>query len=324
MLGRNTIRTLRNLQRDTTRPPTPADIDNQTHDRLDLAASEQYCQAITRREAKNFYWGFIALPKTQRVAIYALYSFARQVDDAVDLRGDRTGESGLAIDPGGDPLALHRERLARCFAGDATDPVTQVLAQVVRRYQIPQVELEALIRGVEMDLNTTRYETWEDLRGYCQLVASSIGRMCVRVFGYNDPVALERADDLGVAMQLANTLRDVGEDLGRGRVYLPQVDLRRFGITETALAAGQPGDGWAPMMHEQIDRARQTFERGLEVADYIPRRAAVCVRTMAGIYQAILERLEDDPTIPLQRRLSLDSRTKLGVTLKSWAQVMSP
>lgn len=287
-----------------------------------LRMSERYCQELTRREAKNFYWGFVALPRPQRIAIYALYSFARQVDDAVDLHVAGDGAGDATNNPDGDPLAPHRERLGRCFAGDISDPVMHVLSEVIPHYDIPRDELEALIEGVELDLNVTRYATWEDLRRYCQLVASTIGRMCVRIFGYDDPIALEYADDLGVAMQVANTLRDVREDFQRGRIYLPQEDLARFGIREADLAFDIAPEGWGALMHFEIARAREYFESGLRVTDHIPRRAAACVLTMAGIYQAILQRLEREPDLPLRRRLSLDTSEKLAVMLGSWARVI--
>ncbi|HET7036467.1 MAG TPA: squalene/phytoene synthase family protein [Thermomicrobiaceae bacterium] len=285
-------------------------------DGWDLRRSEAYCQALTRREAKNFYWGFIALPRPRRVAIYALYSFARQVDDAVDLRMACGG--ALA----GDPLAPHRARLDACFAGHVADPVMHVLSEVIRRYGLPHEELEGLIDGVALDLRVTRYATWEELRRYCELVAATVGRMCVRIFGYDDPIALEQAVELGVAMQLANALRDVREDFQRGRVYLPQEDLARFGLSDDDLVSEGPPDGWDALLHFEASRAREAFAAGLHVQEHIPRRAAACVLTMAGLYQAILDRLEREPELPLRRRLSLDSRQKLAVMGRAWARVI--
>ncbi|MGH2448737.1 MAG: phytoene/squalene synthase family protein [Chloroflexota bacterium] len=277
----------------------------------ELRASQEYCRELTRREAANFYWGFVALPREQRVAIYALYSFARQVDDDVDL---------AIAGPG--TFQKQRDRLIEGLAGEIDDPVMQVLADVVPRYQIPATDLEGLIDGVEMDLQVQRYQSWDLLRRYCDLVASTVGRMCVRVFGFKHPNALEYADDLGVAMQLSNILRDVREDLDRGHIYVPQDELRRFGVDEADLLAGTPGRGWEPLVQHQIERARQFFAGGLKVTDEIPRRAGVCVLTMAGIYQSILDEIENDPYLPLKRRASLRRRTKLSVMLRSWLQAM--
>src|SRR5439155_24511429 len=134
-------------------------------------------------------------------------------------------------------IAAQRRRLRACVAGDRGDPVMVVLGRAVERYAIPAAELEALIDGVEMDLRRRRYGTWAELESYCRLVASMVGRMCVRIFGFSDPVALERADRLGLALQLVNVLRDVTEDAAMDRVYLPAEELRRFGVEESDLLA---------------------------------------------------------------------------------------
>lgn len=325
MLGRDTLRSLATRRAiDPAIPPTlslTTGFDANTP-ALEIDASARYCQELTRREAKNFYWGFIALPKSQRIAIYALYSFAREVDDAVDLAGSAFTPNGTESDPRIEMLQLHRERLRRCFVGDVNDPIMHVLSRAVERYGIPHDELEALVRGVEMDLSVTRYETWEDFRRYSSLVASAVGRMCVRVFGFSDPAALELADELGVAMQLANMLRDVREDYGRDRIYLPQEDLQRHQVSEEMLANGNAGPEWESLVRFEIERARACFATGLRVTDFVPRRAAACVHTMAGIYQAILDRIELDPFVPLQERISLNSRSKLAVMAKSWARAI--
>ena len=275
---------------------------------LRLREAERACAGLARREAKNFYWGFIALPRERRNAIYALYGFARQVDDEVDRPG-AGAEAGLAE---------QRRRLRACLAGDRGDPVMVVLGQAVERYGIPAAELEALIDGVEMDLRRRRYETWVDLQSYCRLVASMVGRMCVRIFGFRDAKALEHADELGLALQLVNILRDVAEDAAMDRVYLPAEELRRFGVADADLLAGSPGPGWEPFVRFQSDRARSLYASGLGVCDYIPSSSAACVRTMAGIYRRILDRIEADPRRPLRERISLSTAAKLRVALGSW------
>ncbi len=279
--------------------------------RLDLHQSQRFCQQMAFREAKNFYWGFISLERERRIAIYALYDFARQVDDAADR-----------ADPDNLPTRLeaHRERIRRCVRGEYLDPVMQVLARAVRRYGIPQAELMALVDGVEMDLHRHRYETWDDLRRYCNLVASVVGRMCVRIFGYDDPIALDYADHLGIALQITNILRDVREDAALGRIYLPREDLRRFKVSESDLLAGHPGPGWPDVVAFEARRAREFFGTGLRVAEHIPRRPAVCVRTMAGIYRCILDKIEKQPDLPLQRRAALSHIEKLKVVVESWLQ----
>ena len=275
----------------------------------DLRAAERYCHELARREAKNFYWGFISLPYEQRIAIYALYGFAREVDDDADSP-DRAQLP--------ERLALHRERISRCMRGEWTDPVTHVLSRVVQRYAIPENELLALVDGVELDLFRKRYRTWEELEGYCRLVASVVGRMCVRIFGYEDPRALERADELGLALQLTNILRDVREDAQLGRIYLPQEDLERFRVSEGQLIDGTASEDWRELVAFEARRARSLFASGYGVLRLIPRRAAVCVHTMAGIYERILEKIERDPDFPLRGRTSLSPSEKLVVMVGSW------
>jgi 15-cis-phytoene synthase len=286
-----------------------------------LTASEQYCQEITRREARNFYWGFVALPKRQRVAIYALYSFSRQVDDAIDLGGHDFSSNGKAT-TALEQCAIQRRRVEDCYRGKPGDPVTRVLCDVVREYEIPREELLALVRGVEMDIEHPRYETWEDLEQYCHHVASAVGRMCVRIFGYSDAAALTYADDLGTALQITNILRDVREDFDLGRVYLPQEELRGFGVAESSLGTAQPRGKWEDMVRLEIERAKGYYDSGLRVTELIPRRAAACVLTMAGLYRKILNQIEEDPYLPLRQRAHLRKRTKLKVLLGSWLKAV--
>jgi phytoene synthase len=271
--------------------------------------AERFNREMARREAKNFYWGFISLPHDQRMAIYALYNYGRIVDDEAD-------QSDLPDLPG--RLMPYRARVARCARGEYEDPIMQVLAEAVKRFGIPERELLMLIDGVEMDNDRKRYRTWDDLRGYCYLVASVVGRMCVRIFGFKDPVALERADDLGLALQLTNILRDVKEDAGMGRIYLPQEELERFGVSEEALLAGTPGPGWEPLVALQTARTRALFSSGYEVLRHIPRRPAACVQTMGGIYEGILKKIESDPWLPLHQRAALSPTEKLRVMVESW------
>jgi phytoene synthase len=322
-----------------------------------LAAAERYCQRMARREAGNFYWGFIALPRTQRISIYALYDFARQIDDATDGPGatdagvwldvtagrrDRErsrldgGEGDGRLPAAGHPgpetdghalrsamareqLEAQRRRLRRALAGDpGEDPVMQVLTRAVRRHRIPASELEELVSGVEMDLVRSRYATWEELRGYCQLVAGVVGRMCVRIFGFDGDGALERADSLGAALQLINILRDVREDASLGRVYLPQDELARFGVSEAAVLAGEPDGAWTSLVEFEAARARRLYAAGIEVCRHIPGPARACVHTMAGIYSEILDRIEAEPELPLHQRVHLSSGEKAGVMFRSW------
>ncbi len=273
--------------------------------------AERFNREMAKREAGNFYWGFISLGYHERMAIYALYNFARQVDDEADTVGVENLPARLAV---------HRERISRCFRGEyGDDPILRVLAEAVERYEIPERELQMLVDGVEMDFTRSRYASFEELQAYCMLVASVVGRMCVRIFGFSDPLALDRADDLGLALQLTNILRDVREDaVDMHRVYLPQDELRRFGIPESALTSGEIYPGWQELITECVARARIYFASGYEVLRYIPRRPAACVQTMAGIYEELLKKIERDPGLPLRARAALSKTEKLRVVVRSW------
>src|SRR5579871_2834546 len=277
----------------------------------DRLRAERFNREMAKREAGNFYWGFISLGYHERMAIYALYNFARQVDDEAD-------SGGVANLPA--RLAVHRERIALAARGEyGDDPILRVLAEAIERYEIPSSELQMLVDGVEMDFTRSRYETFAELRDYCTLVASVVGRMCVRIFGFSDPEALQRADDLGLALQLTNIMRDVREDaVDMGRVYLPQDELQRFGIPESALASDEILPGWPDLVAHSVARARTYFTSGYEVLRYIPRRPAACVQTMAGIYEELLKKIERDPGLPLRERAALSKTEKLRVVVRSW------
>lgn len=277
----------------------------------DRHRAERFNREMAKREAGNFYWGFISLGYHERMAIYALYNFARQVDDEADTVGIENLPARLAV---------HRKRISRCVRGQyGDDPILRVLSEAVRRYRIPEEELQMLVDGVEMDFSQSRYATFEELRTYCTLVASVVGRMCVRIFGFTDPIALQRADDLGLALQLTNILRDVREDaVDMKRIYLPQDELARFGIPERALFNGQIYPGWCDLIADSVARARTYFATGYEVLRYIPRRPAACVQTMAGIYEELLKKIERDPALPLRARAALSKTEKLRVVVRSW------
>jgi phytoene synthase len=277
----------------------------------DQLRAERFNRDMAKREASNFYWGFISLSHHERMAIYALYNFARQVDDEADTVGVENLPARLAV---------HRARISAAVNRDyGDDPILRVLSEAIERYSIPEEELQMLIDGVEMDFSQTRYQSFDDLKDYCNLVASVVGRMCVRIFGFSDPIALERADDLGLALQLTNILRDVREDaVDMNRIYLPQDDLARFDIPESALFSGEIRPGWDELIAEQVARARTYFEAGYEVLRYIPRRPAACVQTMAGIYEELLKKIEREPGLPLRARAALSKTEKLLVVVRSW------
>jgi phytoene synthase len=279
---------------------------------LEVEHAYRECERITRREAANFYYGIRLLPRPRRQAISAVYAFARRVDDIGD--GELASEEKLAA------LAAERQSLATVAGdGDGNGPVTVALAHARRHYDLPIEALELLIDGVELDVRDTRYETFDELVVYCREVAGSIGRLCLAIFadgegGDNGSAAL--ADDLGVAMQLTNILRDVREDRARGRVYLPAEDLRRFDCDDLGASAN---GGAAGLIRFEAARAGEWFDRGLKLVDRLDSRSAACVLAMTGIYRSILERIEREPEAVLRQRISLPAWEKTWVAVRSLA-----
>ncbi|MDQ2804781.1 MAG: presqualene diphosphate synthase HpnD [Pseudomonadota bacterium] len=272
------------------------------------------CEQITRREAANFFYGIRLLPRPKRQAMSAVYAFARRVDDIGDGGLDR--EAKLAA------LAAERDGLAALAggAGSVGDPVIVALADARRRYDLPLEALELLIEGVELDVHDTRYETFDELVVYCRDVAGSVGRLCVAIFtgdaaGDRDG-AFALADDLGVAMQLTNILRDVREDHERGRVYLPVQDLRRFGCVDFPAV---PPDHAAELIRFEAARAREWFDRGLRLVGELDARSASCVLAMTGIYRSILDRVAREPDEVLRRRISVPAWEKAWLAARSLA-----
>jgi phytoene synthase len=270
-----------------------------------------HCQHITKAEAKNFYYAFVTLPKARRRAIYATYAFCRLCDDIAD--------EPLPVEEKLRQLHEVEEALEQAKNGHADGPVYQALAHAVQEYGIPWEDLIEVIRGVEMDLTITRYETFEDLRVYCYRVASVIGLICIQVCGYSDPKAREYAIELGLAMQLTNILRDIREDSEMGRVYLPQEDLAGFSYSEEQLMAGELNAEFTQFMEFQVARARDYFKKGKRLLKLLPMRTRACPSVLGGIYSRVLDRIEDKKYDVYERRISLPRREKLFLTVRIWA-----
>jgi phytoene synthase len=307
-----------------------------------LSTREAYsrCEAITRAQAANFYYGIRLLPHERRRAMCAAYAFARRVDDIGDGGLDRERKLELL-----DEAAAQLAELERSGSGSVApqDPVIVALADAHRRFSLPGGALGELIEGVRMDIDGVTYERFEDLVLYCRRVAGAIGRVCLAIFATRErdagarveagvqpdrPPAERLADDLGVALQLTNILRDVREDAENGRVYLPGEDLRRFGVisqgderppaqTLAALAAASNSPALSALVRFEAERAQEWFDRGLRLVPLLDRRSAACVLAMAGIYHRLLERIEADPGRALRERASLSSGEKVRVALRS-------
>jgi phytoene synthase len=285
-----------------------------------LADSYTTCEAITRARAANFYYGIRLLAPERRRALCAAYAFARRVDDIGD--GPLPAPEKLRRLEQAD-ASVRAIGAAGAGGAAADDPVLLALADASARFQVPSGALSELIEGVRMDVLGTRYETFEELVSYCRRVAGAIGRVCLAIFdSRGSSSAQELADDLGVALQLTNILRDLREDAENGRVYIPGEDLRRFG-----LANGGPGsrlpmgdvERLSSLVRFEADRAERWFGRGMGLVPLLDRRSAACVRAMAGIYHRLLRRIEAEPGRVLRERVSLPAHEKAWVAVRALA-----
>lgn len=277
----------------------------------DLADAYEICRLLTRKEARNFYFAFLTLPAQRRRAIYVAYAFCRYCDDSVDDAG--TTEEKLAR------IARLRHLLAETYHGRATEPVFIGLADVADQYQIPQEYFDEVLNGVESDLIKTRYSDFDELRTYCYQVASVVGLICIHIFGYHGgEMARRHAIDLGLAMQLTNICRDVREDWELGRVYLPQDEMRRYGVTEEDLEAGAVTDSFAELLQYQIGRAREYFASGRLLLPYLPRRSRACPAALGSIYGGVLNRIERSEYNVFGERIGLSNGAKLALMAKAW------
>jgi phytoene synthase len=250
-----------------------------------VEAAYAECARITRREARNFAWGIMLLQRPKRVALTALYAFARRIDDIADGPWPRE-ERRRRLDEA-------RATLDALPSAPPGDPVLVALADTLVRYPVPRRALGELIDGALWDVERSRYESWDELREYCRRVAGTIGVSCTAVYGPSDPErARPLAEILGLALQQINIMRDVAEDWTLGRVYLPQDELARFGVTEEDIAAGRTGPGWRGLMAHEASRARALLGEGLGLLDLLDRRSALCVRTLTGIYAGVLDEIE--------------------------------
>ena len=269
--------------------------------------------SLTRRSRSNFYYAFLTLPRARRDALYAVYAFCRLVDDVADL----------GRDPGVQRAELGRWRrdVARCFEpGPEPDhPVARQLAAAVRAYPIPRAALEAIIEGCEMDLARVRFDTAEDLYPYCYRVASAVGLCCIEIFGYTDPRARDYAINLGTALQLTNIVRDVGADARDGRVYLPQRDLKTFGVSEQDLVAGRYGEPFVRLMQHQTARARRFYAAAAAAYPAADARSLVAAQIMGGIYRALLDEIEARRFTVFGERITVPARRKVAIALRCWA-----
>ena len=268
------------------------------------------CATITRRSSSNFYYAFMLLPRERRRALNAVYAFCRFIDDIAD---DRASAKPAEL------LERWRAELGRVYSGAPTHPISRALAHDVRRFAVPRRHFEAIIDGVEMDLGRTRYATFEDLRLYCYRVASAVGLVCIEIFGYRNPATREYAENLGIAFQLTNIIRDLSEDAARGRIYLPQEDLARFGVHEDDILSGADTLELRRLLEFEVERARSFYGLAAAALPAEDRAAMVCAEAMRAIYRALLERIERSGCGVVGRRHRISTPRKLYLVGRTWA-----
>jgi 15-cis-phytoene synthase len=271
---------------------------------------DEYCQRKAAASGSSFYYSFLFLASERRRAITALYAFCREVDDVVDETSD--------LQVASTKLAWWRAEIANLDAGKAQHPVTHALAPFVKKFGITATRLNEIIDGMEMDLTQTRYLDWRALEHYCYHVAGVVGLLAAGIFGYRDARTLEYAKDLGIAFQLTNIIRDVGEDARKNRIYLPMDDMKRFGVPAAEILQGRESPRFKALMAFQAERAQQQYKNALQALPRQDRRAQRPGLIMAAIYRALLEEIASEGFRVLTQRTSLTPLRKFWIAWKTW------
>ena len=273
---------------------------------------DEYCRNKAAHSGSSFYYSFLFLPPERRRAITALYAFCREVDDAVDEPSD----------PSAARIALQwwRGEVARLFAGDPQHPVTRALAPWTASFGIDERGLNEIMDGLEMDLNQTRYLDFAGLRLYCHRVAGVVGALAAGIFGYRNAKTLEYAERLGLAFQLTNIIRDVGEDARKNRVYLPLDELKEFGVAVADILNANRSENFVRLMRFQAERARRCYDEALALLPAEDRAAQRPGLIMAAIYRALLDEIAEDDFQVLKQRVALTPVRKLWIAWRTWAR----
>jgi 15-cis-phytoene synthase len=291
---------------------------------MNVAAAYAHCRAITHKHGANFSVGFRFLPPVKRRAVYAAYAFCRVADDIADEEDESSSrrvveEHGttardLLVDSKTRRLDDWQRELDAAYAGQPTEhPVTIALADAVQRFPIPKSAFEALIAGCRQDMVKTRYETFDELLGYCELVASSISDISLPIFGYRSEAAIGYGRKLATALQLTNVTRDVGDDLTRDRVYLPRMEMERFGVTEADLFGRNENDRVRRLIEFQIARAEDYFREAEPLLRELAFDARFPTLLMGGVYATVLAKLRKDPLRAIRERIRLTPLQKILV-----------
>jgi phytoene synthase len=273
---------------------------------------EDYCQQKAASSGSSFYYSFMFLPPNRRRAITALYAYCREVDDVVDECQDPQ----IAA----TKLAWWRTELDRLYAGKPEHPVTQALLPVLSEFNLPQEHLLEIIDGMEMDLQQSRYLDFKALSLYCYRVASVVGLLAAEIFGFQDRGTQKYAHDLGMAFQLTNIIRDVGEDARRGRVYLPMDELKRFEVPVADILNSRYSDNFRKLMEFQIERAERYYAQAMSQLPAIDRKTQRPGLVMAAIYRTVLDEIKRDGCQVLSQRTSLTPIRKLWIAWRTWVK----
>ena len=291
-----------------------------------LVMAYSVCKGITRTAAKNFYYAFLVLPRRKREALCAVYAFMRRCDDISD-------DASLSLLDRRQKLDTWLAALHRAQQGEPTDdPILLALTDAQRRFSIPAGLLDELAHGTAMDIEeaeasaptapglTVQYKTFEDLRLYCYRVASVVGLVCIHVFGYRDPAAEPLAERCGLAFQLTNIVRDVKEDAGMGRIYLPEEDLAKFGLSAAELLATPDPARFRPVLALEADRAREFYASGEELIPYVAEDSQPALWVLVTIYRRLLERIAEKQYDVFTARVALSRWEKLRILGKGFLQ----
>ncbi len=269
---------------------------------------QQYCQQKTKKSGSSFYYSFMFLPKQKREAITALYAFCREVDDVVD---ECTELKVAQV-----KLAWWKDEIKNLYQGKPIHPVTRALQDVIRTYHLSEEHFHEIIDGMEMDLNFNRYQDFKQLQLYCYRVASVVGILSAQIFGFTNRKTLKYAHDLGLAFQLTNIIRDVGEDARRNRIYIPLDDLATFKVTEDDILQSRESEAVKKLLEFQIERAESHYDRALHELPIEDRKSQRVGLMMTAIYRTLLREIKADGVEKV-----LNSRTSLGALRKLWLAV---
>ncbi len=274
---------------------------------------DEYCQHKAAQSGSSFYYSFLFLPPERRRAITALYAFCREVDDAVDEPSDPSAARAT--------LAWWRGEVDRLFAGNPQHPVTLALDPAIAPFGITKAQLNEIMDGMEMDLNQSRYMNFAGLQLYCHRVAGVVGALAAGIFGYRNVKTLEYADKLGLAFQLTNIIRDVGEDARKNRIYLPLDELKEYGATAADILNANHTESFVRLMRFQAERARRCYDEALALLPAEDRRAQRPGLMMAAIYRALLDEIAGDDYRVLHQRTALTPIRKLWIAWRTWVTV---